>query len=123
MDQLGKESVSTGPSWHFQPPGSLQVSDECLSSLGKVLSECMGAPQLLVLPGLQGVVGGGLSTPVPLTQAMALAGNISRVVLAGSWSSSLPTRSWEKAWSSRRVVPLQCSLGWVWRKAQTAKSL
>lgn len=42
-------------------------------------------PQLLVLPGLlgRGVGGGALWTPVPLTQAMALAGNISRVVPHG----------------------------------------
>lgn len=82
-------------------------------------------PQLLVLPGLLGVVGGGaLSTPVPLTQAMALAGNISRVVPHGLlvFFPSYPVM--EKSLEFWRVRP-PSSVLWdgCGGKAQTAKSL
>lgn len=83
-------------------------------------------PQLLVLPGLlgRGVGGGALWTPVPLTQAMALAGNISRVVPHGLlvFFPSYPVM--EKSLEFWRVRPPPVFSGTgVEGKPQMAKSL
>ena len=88
-----------------------RFSDECLSSLGKVLSECLGAPPTPCPAWSSSRVGGrALWTPLPLTQTTALAGNISRVVPHGLlvFFPSYPVM--EKSLEFWRVRPPSCVL-------------
>lgn len=126
VDQLGMGAVSTAP--HGSSPLVLcRFSDECLSSLGKVLSECMGAPPTsLSCLVFWGWWVEGLSRHLgPADPGHGTCRQHLPRVVPGKmwpWSSSLPTRSWRKAWSSGGYVPppVFSSGTWEW-KAQTPR--